>query len=411
MQSDSSRDVPGHATPDSVVLPDGVRTIANNYRSVVDSALTSEGLSYDYIAVFHVEPRGPSFLVGFRVGLATGDEVFVYVEPDTRAAQQQDTASGVTAEPPLVVWKFPADPKLESLASIVNTEPLGVLFNRLKLGWVPSEVELLSYRPGRRAMVRCGNGRSTAFVKAVRPQTAERVVAATKRARDTGIPSPDVLGWSPAGIAIYDTAEGVELTRAHEIGVSGKLAINAAFEALAMMEKITTDLPTRTPILDNFEWYLAKSRQAHPAEKDALTQLDASIRSTALTPADPEKMITVHGDLHLGQIFVTKDSPHTVSGIIDLGDLGKGIVGDDIASLWSNCVASSLMNTVDGANSFWLECIETLQGLELPPATDRRRLHCSIAVHLVAQTLSTRGLDPAVAHNLILEATAQLNIM
>lgn len=396
-------------THNPLALPDGVHEIAERYRSVVDQSLKSEGFAHDYISAFQVEPRGSSFVVGFTVGLASGDEVFIYVEPDTHGTKQPGTALGVANEQPLVVWKFPSDPKLDSLASVVNTEPLGVLFSRLNLGWVPSAAELLAYRPGRRAMVRCSDGLSTAFVKAMRPQMAERVVTASKRVRDAGIPSPDVIGWSPAGIAIYDTAEGVELTRGREFGVSGKTAINAAFEALAMVEKVTTDVPSRTPILDNFAWYLAKAQQAHPTEKDALTKLGDKIRATTFTTVDPENATTIHGDLHLGQIFVANDSPHSVSGIIDLGDMGKGIVGDDIASLWSNCLASNHMSTGDDANSFWLECIKSLGSRELPPATDQWRLHCSIAVHLVAQTLSTRGLDPAVAHNLIREATAQLN--
>lgn len=409
MSADSVRDVSGRGDPDSVVLPDGVHEIAGRYRSVVDQSLRSEGLEHDYISAFQVEPRGSSFLVGFRVGLASGDEVFIYVEPNTHNAKQMDKNMSVAGEQPLLVWKFPSDPKLDLLASVVNTEPLGVLFNRLNLGWAPSTAELLSYRPGRRAMVRCSDGSSTAFVKAVRPQMAERVVAASKRARDAGIPSPDVLGWSPAGIAIYDTAEGVELTRGRELGVPGKTAISAAFEALAMLGTVTTDVPSRTPILDNFAWYFAKAQQAHPAEKDALTKLDEKVRAAKLQTSAPDNTTTIHGDLHLGQIFVADDLPHSVSGIIDLGDMGVGFVGDDIASLWSNCLASHHMDAAGGANSFWLECIDSLGSLDLPSATDLWRLHCSIAVHLVAQTLSTRGLDPAVANKLISEATAQLN--
>jgi aminoglycoside phosphotransferase len=395
--------------PNPLDLPDGVRPIAAHYESVVSQSFTAEGQALDYISAFHVEPRGPSFLVGFRVGLASGNEVFIYVEPNTRQRNPPQKKMSDASDYPLLVWQFPSDPKLSSLASVVNTEPLGVLFTRLDLGWVPSAVELLAYRPGRRAMVKCGAGTSTAFVKAVRPQSAARVVASSRLARDAGLPAPDVIGWSPAGIAIYATADGVELSRASENNISGTTAISAAMDALLLVAEVPTEVPSRTPIIDNGAWYFAKAQQAHPAEMTALTKLEDKIRATTFTRFDPDNATTIHGDLHLGQVFVTNDSRHSVSGIIDLDDMGVGIAGDDIASLWANCVASQHMNSNGAASNFWPECLEALDSLDLPPATDVWRLHCSIAVHLVAQTVSTRGLDPALAHNLIRAATEQLN--
>jgi aminoglycoside phosphotransferase len=408
MLSGSSGDGLGYGTHDMVVLPDGVRQIAKHYESVVNQSLKSESLSSDYISAFHVEPRGPSFLVGFRVGMTSGNEVFIYVEPNTRHRNSPEKELSETGGYPLMVWQFPSDPKLNSLASVVGTEPLGVLFKRLDLGWVPTEVELLAYRPGRRAVVRCSAGSSTAFVKAVRPQFAARVVGASRLARDAGLPAPEVIGWSPAGIVIYSTANGVELSRASENKISGETAINAALEALLMIEKIETEVPSRTPIIKNVAWYFARAKQAHPAERAILTNLEGKIRATKINRINPDNATTIHGDLHLGQIFVTNDSSNSVSGIIDLDDMGLGTVGDDIASLWSNCLASQHMNTADAANGFWRECLEVLASRDLPPATDAGRLHCSIATHLVAQTLSTRGLDPTVAHNLIKAAAAQL---
>lgn len=396
-------------TPNPLALPDGVHAIAERYRSVVGQSLQSEGLEHGYISAFHVEPRGSSFLVGFRVGLATGDEIFIYVEPDSRNGTPPNKNLAEGQGQPLVVWEFPSDPKLDSLASVVNTEALGVLFTRLKLGWVPSSAELLTYRPGRRAMVRCSDGTATAFAKAIRPHRAARVVVASTLALDAGLPVPHVIGWSPAGIAVYQTAVGGELSRAYETGMTGKMAINTALETLFSLETVTTDVPSRTPIINNFSWYFARAIQAHPAEKSVLTKLEEKIRASKFAEVTGENTTTIHGDLHLGQIFVTNESARSVSGIIDLDDMGVGLVGDDIAGLWANCVASSYLNIVESAESFWHECLDALGGIDLPPATDRVRLHCSIATHLVAQTLSTRGLNPQVARGLIDEATDYVN--
>lgn len=400
---------PNLMTNNLLVLPEGIRNLTERYRIVVEQSLRSEGIEHDYISPFQVEPRGTSFLVGFIVGLVSGAEIFVYVEPDSRSTNPGGGTSGADLGQRLVVWKFPSDPKLDSLASVVDTEPLGVLFTRMNVGWVPSSADLVTYRPGRRAMVRCTDGLTTVFVKAIRPRNTARVVSASKRAHAAGLPAPQIIGWSPAGIAVYETAVGVELSRAHETGVSGTTAIDRALETLFSLDKVTTDVPSKVPIIQNFEWYFAKAIYAHPAEQTVLRKIEAKIRSATIRTPDPEDARTIHGDLHLGQIFVTNDSARSVSGIIDLDDMGVGLVGDDIAGFWANCVASSYLNTVESAESFWHECLDALGGIDFPPATDRVRLHCSIATHLVAQTLSTRGLNPQVARGLIDEATNFVN--
>lgn len=400
---------PNLMTNNLLVLPEGIRNLTERYRIVVEQSLQSEGIEHDYISPFQVEPRGTSFLVGFIVGLVSGVEIFVYVEPDSRSTNRGGGTSGADLGQRLVVWKFPSDPKLDSLASVVATEPLGVLFTRLNLGWVPSSAELVTYRPGRRAMVRCTDGLTTVFVKAVRPRNTARVVSASKRAHAAGLPAPQIVGWSPAGIAVYETAVGIELSRAHETGVSGTTAIDRALETLFSLDRVTTDVPSKVPIIQNFEWYFAKAIDAHPAEQTVLRKIEAKISSAVIKTPDPEDARTIHGDLHLGQIFVTNDSAQSVSGIIDLDDMGTGLVGDDIAGLWANCLASAHLNTVDAAQGFWQESIDTLGSLALPAGTDLQRLHCSIAVHLVAQTISTRGLNPTVAHKLIGGAATQLS--
>lgn len=396
-------------TPIPLALPEGVHAIAVRYQAAVEQSLKSEGIEHDYISPFQVEPRGSSFLVGFIVGLVSGEEIFIYVEPDSQPKNAPADTVVVDQSQSLLVWQFPSDPKLDSLASVVATEPLRVLFARMNVGWVPSSADLVTYRPGRRAMVRCSDGTATAFVKAIRPHRAARVVSASTLALDAGLPVPQIIGWSPAGIAVYQTAVGGELSRAYETGMTGKMAVNTALETLFSLETVTTDVPSRTPIINNFSWYFARAIQAHPAEKAVLTKLEEKIRASKFAEVTGENTTTIHGDLHLGQIFVTNDSARSVSGIIDLDDMGVGLVGDDIAGLWSNCVASNHLNTVESARGFWRECVEALGGFDLPPETDRVRLHCSIATHLVAQTLSTRGLNPQVARGLIDEAADYVN--
>lgn len=379
------------------------------YQKLVVEEMKTQGVAQNYISAFHVEPRGNSFLVGFTVGLLSGDEIFVYVEPGTRRDNTRQRKQGTIDSSPLTAWRYPADPGLQSLASVVNTEPLGILFSRLKHAWVPSEVALVAYRPGRRAMVKCGHGSNTAFVKAVRPRAARRVVAAARLAIASQVPTPAVIGWSPTGIAIYETAKGIELSKAKASAVTASVAVDAAFEALSRLERVETKITGRRPIIDNFNWYFERATEAHPAESAALKRLKVKIQAVSERSSEPGKATTIHGDLHLGQLFVTNDRKPSLSEIIDLDDMGLGYVVDDVAGMWANCVASARLAELDEGSQFWQACIRTLETWRLPSATDLSRLHSSIAVHLVAQTLSTRGLKPEVAHTLIRDAASQLN--
>lgn len=408
MQSNFSPEEPGLGLRESLPLSDAVREITNEYELSILQTLRDQGVAPEYIAVFHVEPRGDSFLAGFRVGVSSGEEFFIYAEPSyaRKISQEKDDKSGKSEQ--ISVWQYPFDPKLKSLASLAQTEPLRIIFSRLGLPFVPSHVELLTYRPGRRAMVKCSGGSESAFVKALRPSRVERVVSATQLAKNSGILAPRVLGWSPDGFAIFEALEGIELSRLSGGKTSGAAVIKTSLDSLANFSEVKTDVPSRTPIIDNYEWYFSKAFQAHPDEKSELKKLEQKIGAIKAGKIDRMVQTTIHGDFHLGQVLVSKDDHSSVSGVIDLDDMGTGFAADDVAALWSNCVASGRLNSNDEELRFWRECISELELTQLVSSHSEGYLHGSIAVHLVAQTLSTRGLNPAVAHPLIRDAATIL---
>lgn len=407
MHSISSEE-PSSSSQQALVLPDGVKKIAEDYESAILQSLRDAAIGVEYISVFQVEPRGDSFLAGFRVGVYSGEEIFIYAEPGNHKGNSAKKNGRSKSIRQLNVWQYPFDPKLKSLASLVNTEPLAIIFSRLEMSFVPSQVELLTYRPGRRAMIKCGDGSQFAFVKSLRPSRVERVVSATRLAKESGIPAPRILGWSSEGFAIFEAIEGIELSRLSNGAVTGDVAINTALGALANINKVKTSVPSRTPIIENHSWYFERAIQAHPAEKSQLKKLKKKIDAVKAKGIDGLERMTIHGDFHLGQVLVSQEDYLSVAGVIDLDDMGLGFFSDDIAAMWSNCVASNRLTTADHELKFWGECITELERTQPLSPRDAGRLHASIAVHLVAQTLSTRGLNPAVAHNLIQDAAKHL---
>jgi aminoglycoside phosphotransferase (APT) family kinase protein len=51
--------------------------------------------------------------------------------------------------------------------------------------------------------------------------------------------------------------------------------------------------------------------------------------------------VTVHGDLHLGQVFLDPGAPDRVTGVIDIDTAGLGDPADDAAALVAQLLASA----------------------------------------------------------------------
>lgn len=386
-------------------LPEGLQQLERTYSRFIHNALGATGKEVHYCVAFHAEPRKDSFLIGFRVGVAEAGEIYIYVEP--RGSFGSASSQRIDAEQPgFIAWQYPADPLLDTLASVVTSESLQVLFARLGLPWSPTSVEVISYRPGRRAMIRCSGENEVAYVKALRHDRVSAVLAATELAQRQKLPTARVIGWSPAGVVVFEALHGVELSRTGDHSIAPSTAIDIAFDASDRLARVPAEKPARRARLDHHSWYLDRATEAHPAEHSALNAIRATLRNAYSSSVARAPQTTIHGDFHLGQVFADQEKPNGLAGIIDIDGMGVGLVADDAATLLAHCLTSRRLAQSAGELEYWKSCADAIEGYLRVRSIALDRVYSSVAVQLVAHTLSGRGIDPQVAALLIADAAA-----
>src|SRR5690606_23025947 len=82
----------------------------------------------------------------------------------------------------------------------------------------------------------------------------------------------------------------------------------------------------------------------------AVTGMIESTDASALV-VDQDVRRTVHGDLHVGQLFVAEDDASVISGVIDIDTCGLGDPADDEAAFMGHLVASLVLSRADAERS------------------------------------------------------------
>lgn len=313
-----------------------------------------------------------------------------------------DEAAGLVVADPRTgtryrVWRYPDDPALPALAAAVHPDAAGVLLHRIGLGGAVPDVELVSYRPGRRAVIRVVQPSRTTYLKVLRPGQVAAVHERHQVLRAAGLPVPEPLGWSPAGLLLLAGSPGVP---ALEV-LSAVAATDRLPRALRVLLDRLAALPRqwparRTPVVA-VDWYAAQLAGVAPALGQRAEAVGAAVRAAA----PPAGCDTIHGDLHLGQVLVDPERPDVVLGLLDVDTAGPGHRGDDVSALVANVVTADLMAHDPAAAA----AVETVGGAWpglLAPPDALAELSVRLASQLLAHALgpATRG-DTALADRVL----------
>ncbi|MFV0373783.1 hypothetical protein [Microbacterium sp.] len=273
------------------------------------------------------EPLGAGTVTGFRLP----DETIVYADTSGLPVPAE---TGWVAVGEGRLWLHPADPHLPALAPAAFGHATAILLGRLGIRGVGSP-QLVGYRPGRRAVLRVPVDGGTVWVKVVRPHRVEHLVTVHARLRDHGLPVPAVRGWSRDGLLVLDPASG---TPAIESGADPEEVLDAVDRLRARLSGAPLADPARTSLRARAAWYADLLRRARP-------DLAATVTATAeaIAQAGPGRQAeTIHGDLHLGQLFLGGGD---VTGLIDIDTAGVGDGADDSAAFVGHLVASEALTT------------------------------------------------------------------
>jgi aminoglycoside phosphotransferase (APT) family kinase protein len=314
------------------------------------------------------EPLGSGSVTGFDV--ATDDGQLKYYVDTSRSPVVAETglATGDPSAPDARVWLHPADPHLPALPAAAFGHAAHALLGRLGLHAMTSPA-FVAYRPGRRAVLRISTDSAPVWIKVVRPSRVEGIVERHARLKSAGVPVPCVLGWAPEGLIVLENARGAA---APDVAWEPERLLDAVDRVRASLAGVP--LERAAPgAMNRLPWYAAQldAQDAAPVARRAASLV---ARLTSASHAVARDEVTVHGDLHFGQLFL--DDEGAVAGVIDVDTAGRGDPAEDSAAFIAHAVASALLtSSPEGRQRVWRLADAAHARWTNPTATARTAVH------------------------------------
>jgi aminoglycoside phosphotransferase (APT) family kinase protein len=229
------------------------------------------------------------------------------------------------------VWRYPYDPRLPGLAAAVTPGQVDEVLD----GLIPHrpELEVVAYRPIRRAVVRATTGDRELYLKVVRPKETAVIAGRHDALAAAGLPVPRVLRIDESrGLLVMEALTGENLRDRLLGSTDGWPPARSYLDLLARLAEVELPPARVSNRLALTPWETADSHARAltailPREADRLARITDAI---ATLPESAEPKRTVHGDLYEAQLMVEGGD---LSGLLDLDDVGPGGPLDDPATL------------------------------------------------------------------------------
>lgn len=303
---------------------------------------------------------GTDVSAGYEVSyvLPDGTAVSEYLVATTNDLPEDARAVRLTGEGmSLSVWRHPDDPFLPALGPACSAVEVA--------DWLGSDeevgVEVVSYRPMRRAVLRYTIGDDVVFAKVVRPRRVGDLAARHLMLAEAGI-SPAVLGEPAPGALLLASAHGQSLATVFAAARQGHGTVpdpQAFVTFLDRLPQAAMRLRRRESWSERVEFHGAAAAMAVADREDEVVGLVRELEQLlAAAPLGPE--VPTHGDFYEANIFVADDLPHHV---IDVDSLGPGYREDDLACLLAHMAVLPALSPdhYAGLESVCMEWAETFE--------------------------------------------------
>jgi aminoglycoside phosphotransferase (APT) family kinase protein len=321
---------------DDPLLPAAVHLTGPHADDVLRPAIEHAGglLRKHRCSQVHYRP-GHDLIAQFRVRVDWGDGTDrreTVLAATTRSGPPAGTVA-VNAETPddqltIGVWRWPFDPALPALERIVDSTVEHLAGVGVIRPGDDAEVEVVTYRPMERAVLRVRTPEANWYLKVVRPSAAPAMVARHRLLRASGLPVPEVVaadaeaGWMLISEIVGPTLRDLIKADADRWMSSG--SFKGLLRRLASVDDATPAFRSR---LADGPHHAALLATVLPEARDRLERLGEVLSGEAERGASRPRGF-VHGDLHENQLIVADEQ---IVGLLDIDEAGMGDPIDDIA--------------------------------------------------------------------------------
>lgn len=371
--------------------------VTNEVQGILEAVADAVECTLASFRLMQEHVYGEGVIHAYELHLTTGDgetvSQVVYLETSPGDGEREgipvfrDSETGDE----VAVWLYPTDPALPALPTAVFPEAVGVILQ--KMGVDPKEIRLhlLAYRPGKRAVVKVDTEYATTYLKVVRPKTIEDLQAKYSLWREHGLPVPGTIGWSQEGLIGFTALTGVPaLDAVEQLGAS---FIRATVALMRQYAEIPSESGARASLASRRDWYVRRVTREHPELGERIERLDTRI-GELLDGAQVPEPSTIHGDLHLGQLFFTPGEPDVITGVLDIDTAGLGDPADDYAAMLAHLIVTAEFerahergraNEYERVAQEWREHVKT--SADETDSDLLRRTDAIAATHILAHAL------------------------
>jgi hypothetical protein len=306
----------------------------------------------------------------------------------------------------VAVWLYPSDPALPALRTVTDPTSTAAVLSALGIPTSPTEVAVVSYRPGRRAVIRVDSDGARLFLKVVEPGKAESISERHELFRSSGLPVPRLLGWTSDGVIAMSGLAGIEAQSAVDRIVDHSAFLDQLEFLCTLLEAVPAVNTARPTLYNRLDWYLERLTEILPDDAGRVAEVGAAIALRGAQGYGFEfTPVTIHGDLHLGQLFIDPDAPSEIAGILDIDTAGVGDPADDAGAFYAHLIAlaESSENPVVSAESLRLADAWLSRWPRNRNAGFDARARAIAATHLLGHALQPKAEDQAAASRRLVE--------
>lgn len=256
---------------------------------------------------------------------------------------------------PVHLWEFPNDPELPALELACDPEPLSTFVGQRV------DVELLGYRPTRRAVLRVEGEDENFYAKVVRPGAREALLHRHTAFEKARLPTPRVAKSNADGLVLTTAVTGTPLSQIYVRGGNLDVTFASLSATLEALPLIGLGLKRRPAWAERCEHYAHAASVSLPDIADRVGAAASEIRRYR-AEADYGPIVPTHGDFYEANVLV---SPSTgrVSGLLDLDTFGPGYRADDWGCLLGHLSVLPSLNSkyknVGAITDRWFERART----------------------------------------------------